>query len=180
MLRASLLLAQRCAGGVGWSFGDIAGLCIAVHGGGGAVIDLNDSNLDAGIAFCENHCVDREFFLVIGFLLFALLGLVYGGLAGYFYFRWERNEDTPRVPVAMVAFALQYGLVFTIAILGRYALLPTILLFLAIIALITVIRLGLQAHSKAGFRIALAGLFTLGSYICKMVIEYHEFARFYR
>ncbi len=80
----------------------------------------------------------------------------------------------------MVAFAVQYGLVFTIAVLGRYALLPTILLFLTIIALITVIRLGLQAHSKAGFRIALAGLFTLGAYICKMVGEYHQFARFYR
>jgi uncharacterized membrane protein YdbT with pleckstrin-like domain len=61
----------------------------------------------------------------------------------------------------MVGFAVQYGLVFTIAVLGRYALLPTILLFLTIIALVTVIRLGLQAHRKAGFRIALAGLFTL-------------------
>jgi hypothetical protein len=86
---------------------------------------------------------------------------VYGGLAGYFYFRRERSNDTPRVPVAMVGFAAQYGLVFTIAVLGRYALLPTILLFLTIIALVTVIRLGLQAHSKAGFRIALAVLFTL-------------------
>lgn len=124
--------------------------------------------------------MDSEFFLVTGFLLLALLGLVFGGLAGYFYFRWERSEDTPRVRVAMIAFVMQYGLVFTIAVLGRYALLPTILLFFAIIALITVIRLGLQAHSKAGFRIALAGLFTLGAYICKMVSEYHEFARFYR
>ena len=80
----------------------------------------------------------------------------------------------------MVAFAAQYGLVFTIAVLGSYALLPTILLFLTIIALITVIRLGLQAHSKAGFRIALAGLFTLGAYICKMVSDYLQDARFYR
>jgi hypothetical protein len=124
--------------------------------------------------------VDCELLLAIGFVLLALLGLVFGGLAAYMYFRWERSDDTPRVPVAMVAFAVQYGLVFTIAVLGRYALLPTILLFLATIALITVIRLGLQAHSKAGFRIALAGLFTLGAYICKIVSEYHQFARFYR
>jgi hypothetical protein len=123
--------------------------------------------------------VDCELFLAIGFVLLALLGLVYGGLAAYFYFRWERSNDTPRVPLAMVAFAVQYGLVLTIAVLGRYVLLPTVLLFLTIIALVTVIRLGLQAHSKAGFRIALAGLFTLGAYICKMVIEYHQFARFY-
>jgi hypothetical protein len=124
--------------------------------------------------------VDYELFLAIGFVLLALLGLVYGGLGGYVYFRWERSNDTPGVPVALVAFAVQYGLVFTIVVLGRYALLPTILLFLTIIALITVIRLGLQAHSKAGFRIALAGLFTLGAYICEMVNEYHQLAGFYR
>lgn len=124
--------------------------------------------------------MDGELFLAIGFVMLAVLGLVYGGLAGYFYFRWERTDDTPGVAVAMAAFAVQYSLIFTIAVLGRYALLPTILLFLAIIALITVIRLGLQAHSKAGFRIALAGLFTLGAYICKMVIEYKQLARFYR
>jgi len=49
-----------------------------------------------------------------------------------------------------------------------------------VIALITVIRLGLQAHSKAGLRMALAGLFTLGAYICKMVGDYHRLARFFR
>lgn len=57
--------------------------------------------------------MDGELFLAIGFVFLALLGLVYGGLAGYFYFRWERSKDTPGVPVAMVAFAVQYGLVFT-------------------------------------------------------------------
>jgi hypothetical protein len=124
--------------------------------------------------------VDYELFLAIGFVLLAFSGLVCGGLAGYVYFRWERSNDTPRVPVAMVAFAVQYGLVFTVAALGSYALLPTILLFLTLIALITVIRLGLQAHTKAGFRIALAGLFTLGAYICKMLSDYHQDARFYR
>jgi hypothetical protein len=80
----------------------------------------------------------------------------------------------------MAAFAVQYGLVFTIAGLGHYALLPTILLFLTIIALITVIRLGLQAHRKAGFRIALAGLFTVGAYICKIASDYHQSPKFYR
>ena len=127
--------------------------------------------------------LDYELFLPIGFVLLALLGFAYGGLAGYFYFRWERSSDTPRVPVAMAAFAVQYGLVFTIAGSGRYALLPTILLFLTIVALITVIRLGLQAHTKAGVRIALAGFFTVNTTSAKsraftislqnFILDYH-------
>ena len=131
------------------------------------------------------HCarianVDWELLLPIGFVLLASTGLVCGGLAGYHYFRWEQSNDIPRIPVAIAVFAIQYGLVFTLSVLSNYNLLPTILMFLTMMALITAIRLGLQAHSKAGFRIALAGLSTLSAYICKMGSDYHQFVKFYR
>jgi hypothetical protein len=80
----------------------------------------------------------------------------------------------------MVAFALQYGFVFTVAGLSNDSLLRIILMFFTTMALLTAIRLGLQAHSKAGSRIALAGLFTLSAYICKMSSDYYQFVKFYR
>jgi hypothetical protein len=139
----------------------------------------NDSNLPAGCIFCDNSHVDWELLLPIGFVLLVSLGFVYGGLAGYHYFRWERSNDTPRMPVAIVAFAVQYGFVFTLTVLRNYDLLPTILMFFTTMSLIIAVRLGLQAHSNAGSRIALAGLFTLGAYICKMGSDYQQFAKFY-
>jgi hypothetical protein len=120
-----------------------------------------------------------ELLLPMGFVLLISLGLVYGGLAGYHYFRWERSNDTPRVPLAIVAFAVQYGFVFTLAVLDNHNLLPTILMFFTTMSLITVVRLGLQAHSNAGSRIALAGLFTLGAYICLLGSDYQQFAKLY-
>ena len=79
----------------------------------------------------------------------------------------------------MTAFAVQYGLVLALAVSQKYHLLPTILMFLSTIALITAIRLGLQAHTKAGFRIALAGLFTLCSYMCIFGHDYLLFSEFH-
>jgi len=75
---------------------------------------------------------------------------------------------------------VHYGLVFILTVVRSYDLLPTILMFFTTMALITAIRLGLQAHSNAGTRVALAGLFTLSAYICKMASDYHQFAKFYR
>ena len=80
----------------------------------------------------------------------------------------------------MAAFALQYGFVFVLADLSSYSLLRTILIFFTTMALVTAIRLGLQAHSRAGARIALAALFTLSAYICKIGGDYYQFAKFYR
>lgn len=131
-------------------------------------------------AFCENRCMDWELFLPIGFVILGSLGLVYCGLAAYHYFRGERSNDTPRLPVAMVAFAVQYAFVFALTGLSNYSLLRTILMFFTTMALLTAVRLGLQAHSKAGSRISLAGLFTLSAYICKVGSDYYQFAKFHR
>jgi hypothetical protein len=139
-----------------------------------------DSNLDDEYVFCENADVDWELLLPVGFILLASLGFVYGGFAGYHYFRGEHSNDTPRLPVAIVALAVQYGFVFTLAGLSNYSLLRIILMFFTTIALLTAIRLGLEAHSKGGSRIALAGLFTLSAYICKLGGDYYQFAKFYR
>ena len=79
-----------------------------------------------------------------------------------------------------MAFAVQYGFVFALlAVFRNYHLLPTILMFFTAMSLITAVRLGLQAHTSAGSRIALAGLFTLGAYICLMGSDYLQFAKFY-
>jgi hypothetical protein len=124
--------------------------------------------------------MDWELLLPIGFVLLAPLGLVCGGLAVYHHCRREQSNDTPRVTVAIVAFAIQYSLVFILTVFRNYVLLPTILMFLITVALITVVRLGLQAHSKAGFRITMAGLFTLGAYICLMGSDYLQLSKSYR
>lgn len=79
----------------------------------------------------------------------------------------------------MTVFAVQYGLVLILACSLRYHLVPTILMFLTTIALITVVRPGLQAHTKAGFRIALAGLLTLGAYMCMFGHDYLLFSEFH-
>jgi hypothetical protein len=125
--------------------------------------------------------VDWELLLPAGFVLLAALGLLYGGLAAYHYLRRERANDIPRLPVAISAFALQYGLVVLLAgFSGGDNLLRLILMFFTTMALVIAMRLGLQAHSKAGSRIALAALFTLSAYICKIGSDYYQFAKFYR
>ena len=43
-----------------------------------------------------------------------------------------------------------------------------ILTFWIAIALIVAVWVGTKVHSKAGTRIAIAGMFTLGAYICVM------------
>jgi hypothetical protein len=145
------------------------------------VIWVRQSNLEAAGAFCENRRMDLELILPIGFVLLAALGLVYGGLAGYYYVQGERSAEALHVPVAVVAFAMQYGLFFTLTTALRHdGLLPIIFIFLTTMALIIAIRLGLQARSKSGTRVAMAGVFTLGAYICKMGSDYHQFVRRYR
>jgi hypothetical protein len=79
----------------------------------------------------------------------------------FYFFRMERPEEIPNVSVAICVFVLQYGLVFALLSSRTYVLLPTILMLLTVIALATVMRLGLKAHSKAGSRTVLAAVFTL-------------------
>ena len=124
--------------------------------------------------------VDWVLLLPLSFALLTPLGLLCGGFATYHYLRWERFHHTPSLPVALAAFVLQYGFVFASARLSSYRLLPTILMFLTTLALVTAIRLGLQAHSRAGARIALAALFTLSAYVCKMGSDYYLLPNFHR
>jgi hypothetical protein len=121
--------------------------------------------------------VDWEIILPVVFLLLVPLAFVCAGLALYQYLRFESSADIPQVALAMAAFAVHYGLAFLLILASthRYVLLPTILMFLTTVALMTVTRLGFQAHSKAGLRIGLAGLFSLCAYICLFITEYREF-----
>jgi hypothetical protein len=122
--------------------------------------------------------MDWELLLPFGFVAFALLGLGYGGFAGYRHLRFERNSDSLHLPVAIAALAIQYGFVLVLFSARNYPLLPTILMFLITVALITVIRLGLKARSTTGTRIALAGLFTFGAYLCRIGSDYYQFLKF--
>jgi hypothetical protein len=124
--------------------------------------------------------VDWELLLPIGFALLASFGLVFGIIAAYYYVLRERSNDSPHLPVAITAFVVQYGLVFCFTVLRDYKLLPTIMIFLTGVALVAAISLGLQAHSNAGYRIALAGLFTLGAYICRIAGDSKQFLNLYR
>lgn len=124
--------------------------------------------------------MDWELLLPTGFILLASLGLLCCVLAVYQYLRWERSSDTPRLPVAMAAFVLQYGFIFVVAGLSSYSLLRIILMFFTAMALVAAIRLGLQAHSRAGARITLAAVFTLSAYICKMGSDYYQVVKVHR
>jgi len=92
----------------------------------------------------------------------------------FFFLRMEQPEEIPNVSVAIWVFVLQYALVFALVSSRIYVLLPTILMFLTVIA---VMRLGLKAHSKAGSRIVLAAVFTLSSYLCLLSAEYLQFPK---
>jgi lipoprotein signal peptidase len=124
--------------------------------------------------------VDLVFLLSVGFVLLAPLGLVCGGVAVFFFLRMEQPEEIPNVSVAIWVFVLQYGLVFALVSSRTYVLLPTILMLLIVIALVTVMRLGLKAHSAAGSRIVLAAVFTLSSYLCGMSAVYLQLPKYLR
>lgn len=123
--------------------------------------------------------MDWEILLPAGFVVFAPLGFIYGGLATFHYLRSRTSVDTTGVPVAIVAFGLQYIFILTLDGLGRYMLLPTILMFFAAMALMTAIRIGLKAHTAAGIRIALAAIFTLAAYVCIVCVQYKALAKFH-
>jgi hypothetical protein len=120
-----------------------------------------------------------ELITPVGFVLLVSLGALYAGLALIHYVRSREVNEAPHVLVALFTFTLQYLFILIATALGNYLLWPTIVLFLTFIALLIAIQLGIQANSRAGFRIALAGFFTLGGYICKIVSEYREVANFY-
>jgi hypothetical protein len=134
----------------------------------------------AGVSSERIGHVDWELLLPTGFVLLASSGALCAGLAGFHYIRsGEVAGEAPRVTVALVAFAVQYFLIGSVTILNTM-LWPTILLFFTLAALLIAISLGFQAHSKAGFRIALAALFTLVAYACKIGSDYFQRTKFYR
>jgi hypothetical protein len=124
--------------------------------------------------------VDWQLLLPLGFVLLASSGFLSACLALIHYFRSDEIRDLPQVSIAMTAFGLQYLLVFTMATLSNQTLLPTILIFLTLMALGTAIRLGAQAHTPAGSRITLAGALTLASYICALISSYDQNSKLYR
>jgi hypothetical protein len=122
--------------------------------------------------------LDIELALPVGFVLLATAGFVYAAFAAYLFFRFERGTPDKHVPVAIFAFAMHYFLAFGSRYVGGYVLLPTLLLFLMVLSLVLVIWLGLQARSKAGIRIALAGVFALAAFICGTGRDIYQATKF--
>jgi hypothetical protein len=111
--------------------------------------------------------LDIELALPVGFVVLATAGFVYTAFAAYLFFRFERGTGDKQVPVAISFFAIHYVLVFGSRYARGYVLLPTLLLFLMALSLVLVIGLGARAQSKAGIRMALAGMFTLAAFVCR-------------
>lgn len=109
--------------------------------------------------------MDTSVLLAAAFLVFSTLGVLYAGIAAYYYFRFERRADLPRLPIALSALVGQYVLLFVLSAAGGYVLLPTILMFLVGLSLAMTVWLGLTAHSRAGTRAALSGIFALLGYV---------------
>jgi hypothetical protein len=114
--------------------------------------------------------LDFQLAVPIAFLLLAAAGLVYGVFAVYLYFRFEQSPADKHVPVAISALTIHYVLVWSSSYVRGYVLLPTLLLFLMVAALVMAIWFGSRAQSKAGNRIAWAGAFTLAAFICRTAL----------
>jgi hypothetical protein len=122
--------------------------------------------------------LDIELALPIGFVLLATAGLVYAAFGIYLYFRFERSMADRHVPAAMAAFTVHYALVIGSLYAPLDALLPMLLLFVTALAVVMAIRLGAQARSRAGTRIALAGLFTLAAFACRIGHHIYQSRKF--
>ena len=116
--------------------------------------------------------MDWELLLVVAFIGLGVFGAVFGVLAGYYYFRFERQSDAPRIPTAMVTLGLQFALFFALPTVRYEALLPTILTAVIFLASILIVWLGFKAQSRSGRRIVVAGIFTFGSFFLKIVFDY--------
>jgi hypothetical protein len=100
------------------------------------------------------------------FFAFLVVGLFIGAFAGYRYLRFERENEMPRLPVAMLALTLQYLLMLGAFAERGHPFAPMILMFLTALALVTSVWFGLATHSVGGRRIALSGLLTFVAYTC--------------
>lgn len=94
-----------------------------------------------------------------------MLGLVYAGLSAYYYIRFERDADLPRLPIALSALVVQYVLAFVLPATQGYLSLPIFVMFFIGLALIIAMWLGLTARSRAGTRAALSGMFAFAGYV---------------
>ena len=122
--------------------------------------------------------LDIEIALPTAFILLAAIGLAYAAFAGFIYFRFERDGAEMHVPVALSIYAIHYVLALGLLHVRGEALLPSLLLFGMLLSLLLVIWLGSQAGSKAGIRIALAGLFTLAAFACLAGHEIYQSTKF--
>lgn len=95
-------------------------------------------------------------------------------LAGYYYVRFERKQSG-EVQLAIVAMPVQSALVLALPSVRYDALLPAVFVFLIVVASLVMIWIGLKARSKAGSRIALAGLLTAYAYLVALRLDYYGF-----
>ncbi len=114
---------------------------------------------------------DIDLVLMAGFLACASVGMACALFATYRYFRFEKHLSDSYVPVALISFGIFYASLFPLVLVLRYRLLPTLVLFAMVMALLTSIRMGLKAGSCAGRSIALAAGFTMGALACRITYD---------
>ena len=123
-------------------------------------------NLDCRYQICENPAVNWAIVFPFSFVAFLIVGLVIGGFAGYRYIRYERENEMPRLAVAILALTIQYLLMLAAFAERGHPFASMVLIFLTALALVTSMWFGLATHSLGGRRIALSGLLTFLAYTC--------------
>jgi hypothetical protein len=73
---------------------------------------------------------------------------------------------------------MHYVLVFGFLYIRGEALLPALLLFGMLLTLAVVIWLGVKAQSRAGLRMAVAGVFTLAAFACRVSHDIYQSTKF--
>jgi hypothetical protein len=126
------------------------------------------------------YLLDTELLLPITFVLLGTAGIVLAAFATYRYLRFERSYAERHVPIALLLFVAHYALPLAASYVQDLVLLPTLLLFLMVEALVLTIWFGSRARSGAGVRIALAGAFTLATRGCGIGHIIYQNAKFYR
>jgi uncharacterized membrane protein HdeD (DUF308 family) len=118
--------------------------------------------------------MDWELLVLLSCVLSAIVGVLCGILAGYYYARFDRkNSDGVLVPI--LALPVQSALVLVLPKARDEALLPLVFLFLIIAASVIMVWIGLKVHSRAGSRIALSGLFSAYAYLLALSMDYYGF-----
>ena len=118
--------------------------------------------------------MDWELLVWFSCVVSAIVGVLCGVLAGYYYVRFDR-KTSDGVLVSIVALLVQSALVIALPKARYEALLPLVFVFLIIASSVIMVWVGLKAHSKAGSRIALSGLFSAYAYMLALGTNYYGF-----